>query len=165
MKLGWTGFAIAMFVVAVDATPQREIPAEGRPTFEAATIKLAPPDAIRNRVMPTGPNRLHIPSMSLGGISLDGATMFTVAEVLSLPQSRPLLGDITADRTGLTGRYTMELDFTFPVQGPGTAGATSEFARPSLSTAIREQWGLRPTRGPAPFRRVVIEHATMPDSN
>src|SRR5688572_13697840 len=45
--------------------PQRETSAEGRLAFEAATIKLAAPDAVRNQVMPTSPNRLSIPSMTL----------------------------------------------------------------------------------------------------
>ena len=54
-----------------------------------------------------------------GGITLDGVTMFTVAEVLSLPPGRALLGTIVADQTGLSGRYTMELDYPFPAQRPG----------------------------------------------
>ena len=51
--------------VSVAADPQRETSAEGRLAFEAATIKLASPDAVRNQVMPTGPNRLSIPGMTL----------------------------------------------------------------------------------------------------
>ena len=45
-----------------------------------------------------------------GGIRVDGATMFTVAEMVSLPPARALLATITQDRTGLTDRYTMELE-------------------------------------------------------
>jgi len=41
---------------------------------------------------------------------LDGATMFSVAEILSLPPGRELLGGVTQDRTGLTDRYTLDLD-------------------------------------------------------
>jgi uncharacterized protein (TIGR03435 family) len=245
--------------------------ADTRPAFEAATIKPAAPDAVRNRVMPSAPNRLSIPSMSLvwliytaygdggfntamrvsggpdwtnrtafavegvapgpangrqrrlmlqrlleerfalkvrtemrtvdmnvlvleragmlgpritpwngtcqrgmpteendpavprcvsgyrpGGLTLDGATMFSVAEMLSLPQARGLLGGMTGDQTGLTGRYTLELDFTFaPVDPVG----------PSLSTAIREQWGFTLVPGPSPFRTVVIEAAQPPAGN
>jgi len=239
--------------------------------FEAATIKPAAPDAIRNRVMPSAPNRLFIPSMSLvwlvytaygdggfntamrvsggpdwtnrtpfavegvapgpatgrelrlmlqrlleerfalkirtdmrtgdmnvlvleqpgtlgpkitpwsgtckrgtptdeddpavprclsgyrpGGITLDGATMFTVAEVLSLPQARGLLGGIIGQQTGLEGRYTLELDFAFVPVDP---------AGPSLPTAIREQWGMKLVPGQSPFRAVVIESAELPAAN
>jgi uncharacterized protein (TIGR03435 family) len=86
------------------------------------------------------------------GLSLDGVTMISVAEMLSLPQSRVLLGGVTTDQTGLNGRYTMELDYPFP----------RDFADPSLSTAIREQWGLRLVAGKGPFPVLVVESARPP---
>jgi uncharacterized protein (TIGR03435 family) len=90
--------------------------------------------------------------------------MFTVAEMLSLPPARALLGAVTRDRTGLTDRYTMELDYPFPPQGP-PAAAAPEFAGPSLSTAVREQWGLKliPARGP--LKLIRIESAQPPAGN
>jgi bla regulator protein blaR1 len=99
-----------------------------------------------------------------GGISLDGVTMFTVAEVLSLPPARALLGTIVADQTGLSGRYTMELDYPFPTT-PGGSVAPAEPGVPSLFTAVQEQWGLRIVKGKGPFRLVVVESAQMPSSN
>jgi uncharacterized protein (TIGR03435 family) len=60
------------------------------------------------------PTRPRCPSGYLPGrLFLDGATMFSLAEALSLPQARPLVGGITGDRTGLSGRYTMVLDYDF----------------------------------------------------
>jgi hypothetical protein len=59
-----TAVAIAALMTPV-AAAQQDAAAKARPSFEAATIKLAAPDAVRNRVMPTSPNRLSIPSMSL----------------------------------------------------------------------------------------------------
>ena len=272
---------IAVLAVPVLAQPQQAIRADVRPAFEAAIIKLAAPDAPRNRVMPTAPNRVYIPSMSLvwliytaygdggfntamrvtggsdwanstafaveavasanvtprqrrlmlqtlleerfalklrsdvssvnmnvlvverrdgtlgpkvkewngtcrngtptqdddpamprclsgyrpGGMTLDGGTMFSVAELLSLPQGRALLGGIVGDETGLKGRYTMDLDYQFPPPRPPDAGAAPEFGGPALSTAIREQWGLKIQPGQAPFRLVVIENAQMPGAN
>lgn len=44
--------------------------------------------------------------------------MSTVAAMLSLPPGRALLGTITEDRTGLTDRYTLELDYPFTFQAP-----------------------------------------------
>jgi uncharacterized protein (TIGR03435 family) len=267
--------AVVIALLALPAAAQAQS-ADARPAFEAATIKPASPDAIRNRIMPTAPNRLYIPSMSLvwlvytaygeggfntamrvsggpdwanrtafaveavtpgpatgrqlrlmlqrlleerfalrvrsesrivdmnvlvveragtlgprikpwdgsckrgmpseeddpaqprcfsgyrpGGISLDGATMFSVAEVLSLPQARGLLGGLTGDHTGLEGRYTLELDFPFAPRPADPA----DVAGPSLSTAIREQWGMRLVPGQAPFRAVVIESAQLPAAN
>jgi len=277
----FTVAVIALLAVPVLAEPQQAIPADVRPAFEAATIKLAAPDAPRNRVMPTAPNRVYIPSMSLvwliytaygdggfntamrvtggpdwanstafaveavasanvtprerrfmlqrlleerfalklttkvttvdmnvlvverrdgalgpkvkewngtcrngtptqdddpamprclsgyrpGGITLDGATMFSVAELLSLPQGRALLGGMVGDATGLKGRYTMDLDYQFPPPRPANPGTTPEFSGPALSTAIREQWGLRIQPGQAAFRLVVIESAQLPIEN
>jgi uncharacterized protein (TIGR03435 family) len=98
------------------------------------------------------------------GILADGATMATVAELLSLPPARALLGTMTHDRTGLTGRYTLELDFPFPTTGPGVAAAP-EFAGPSLSTAVRDQWGLRLVPGEGTLKVFVIESAQIPTEN
>ena len=100
-----------------------------------------------------------------GGISLDGVTMFTVAEVLSLPPGRALLGTIVADQTGLNGRYTMELDYPFPAQRPADPAAPADFGLPSLFTAVQEQWGLRIVPGKGPFRLVVVESAQLPAAN
>ena len=65
-----------------------------------------------------------------GGILVDGATMQTVAQMLSLPPARALLGTIVDDQTGLSGRYTMELDYPFPQQSPANSAAAG--FRPSL---------------------------------
>jgi uncharacterized protein (TIGR03435 family) len=301
----WTGGVAAALVIAMlggaaGANAQREAPADERPEFEAATVKLAAPEAVRIVVTPppATPNRLYIPSMTLatliysaygdggfntsmrvtggpdwinrttfavegvasgratlrqfrlmlqrlleerfalkmrtemstadmltlvtarsdgtlgpkvkpwsgtcpkvmpllyfqaprrallqngprsdaddaavaecptgyraGGLTLDGVTMFTVAEVLSLPPGRALLGTIVADQTGLKGRYTMELDYPFPAQRPGDPAAPADFGLPSLSTAVQEQWGLRIVPGKGPFRLVVVESAQLPSAN
>jgi uncharacterized protein (TIGR03435 family) len=300
--------AIALVAASADAGPQRETAADGRAAFEAATIRLATPDAVRNQVMQTSPNRLYIPSMTLtaliyaaygdggfntsmrvtggpdwinrtafsvegvasgsatprqlrlmlqtllaerfalkirnltaadmpmgdvlalvvdrsdgtlgpkvkkwdgtcprvmpalyfqaprrplqriedkfvvgaaseaddpgvpycptgyraGGMSVDGATMFTVAEMLSLPPARALLGTITQDRTGLTERYTLELDYPFAPSPPAAAAAQPEFAGPSLSTAVQEQWGLRLVPGRGRLKVVEVESAEPPTGN
>jgi uncharacterized protein (TIGR03435 family) len=295
--------AIVLVTASAAADPQRETSPEGRLAFEAATIKLAAPDAVRNRVIPTSPNRLYIPGMTLtaliyaaygdggfntsmrvtggpawigstlfavegvaagnatsrqlrlmlqalleerfalkirsitetvdvltlvvdrsdgsfgpkvskwdgtcprvmpvlslqaprrplqkiedtfvvgpaseaddpdvpycptgyraGGLTADGATMSTVAELLSLPPARALLGTITQDHTGLTDRYTMELDYAFAPPG-AAAPASPEFAGPSLSTAVREQWGLRLVPGKGPLKVIIVESAQLPTGN
>ena len=100
-----------------------------------------------------------------GGIRIDGATMFTVAEILSLPPARALLGTITQDRTGLTDRYTMELDYPFAPLPPAAPAAPQESASPSLSTAVREQWGLRLVPSKGRLKIVVVESAQRPTGN
>jgi len=57
--------AVILLAVSVAADPQREGAVAERPSFEAATIKPAALEGPRNRVMPTSPNRLYIPSMTL----------------------------------------------------------------------------------------------------
>ena len=94
------------------------------------------------------------------GLLLQGVTMFNVAEILSLPQSRNLLGTIVTDHTGLKGRYDLRLEFAFPPPGgPPTVVA------PSLESAIREQWGLKIEKASGPFRLVTIESAEHPTEN
>ena len=100
-----------------------------------------------------------------GGIRVDGATMFTVAEMLSLPPARALLGTITQDRTGLTDRYTMELDYPFSPSPPAAPAAPPEFAGPSLSTAVREQWGLRLVPSKGRLKLIMVESAQLPAGN
>jgi len=67
------------------------------------------------------------------------AGLFSLRQVLSLPPARARLFTITQDRTGLTGRYAMELDYLFPATGPSALTAPPECGAPSLSTAVREQ--------------------------
>jgi uncharacterized protein (TIGR03435 family) len=100
-----------------------------------------------------------------GGITVDGATMSTVASVLSLPPARALLGTITQDRTGLTDRYTLELDYPFVPSPLAAPAAPPEFAGPSLSTAVREQWGLRLVPGKGQVKVLVVESAQLPTAN
>src|SRR5262245_12882977 len=100
-----------------------------------------------------------------GGIRIDGATMSTVAAMLSLPPARALLGTITQDRTGLTDRYTMELDYTFAPTAPAAPGAPPELSGPSLFTAVREQWGLRLVPSKGQLKVIVVESAQPPTNN
>ena len=93
-----------------------------------------------------------------GGLIIDGATMSTVAEMLSLPSGRQVLGTITQDRTGLTGRYTLDLDYLFGA----TPDQLAESANPSLSTAIREQWGMRLVPSKGTWKVIRVESAQPP---
>ncbi len=100
------------------------------------------------------------------GIRLDGATMYSAADLLSLPLSRNLLGRVVQDRTRLTGRYRMELDYQFPLSPrPGAQAAPPDISQPSLFTAIREQWGLKLEPAQGPFKVFVVESAHRPTEN
>jgi len=95
-----------------------------------------------------------------GGLRIDGATMSTAAQMLSLPPGRVLLNTITVDRTGLTGRYTLDLDYLFTGSAP-----PPDFAGPSLSTAVKEQWGLRLVPGKARLKLLIVDDAQPPTPN
>jgi uncharacterized protein (TIGR03435 family) len=94
---------------------------------------------------------------------LDGGTMFSAADLLSLPMSRTLLGRVVQDRTGLAGRYKIDLDYPFVL--PRNSDPTAPNPRPSLFTVIREQWGMKlePSRGQ--FKRIVVDDAQRPTEN
>jgi uncharacterized protein (TIGR03435 family) len=83
-----------------------------------------------------------------------GLTMTIIAEELS-----QITGRIVVDKTGLTGRYDLKLQWT-----PDDAASTeSEF--PTLFTAIQEQLGLKlePAKEPVPV--LVIDHIDLPTPN
>ena len=99
------------------------------------------------------------------GIMLEGGTMFSAAELLSLPASRALLGTIVQDQTGLEGRYKVLLEYQFAPVRPGDPAGAPEFAGPSLFQAVREQWGLRLERGEGPLHLVIVDSVERPAEN
>lgn len=71
------------------------------------------------------------------------------------------------DKTGLTGRYDLKLEFARELP-PGVVrppGADALAEGPTIFTAVREQLGLKlvPAKGPVDF--LVIEHAEKPSEN
>jgi uncharacterized protein (TIGR03435 family) len=99
------------------------------------------------------------------GLRLDGATIYSAADLLSLPMSRTLLGRVVQDRTGLTGRYKMELEYKFTAPRPLDPTAPVDNSQPSLFTAIREQWGLKLEPAQGPFKVFAIESVHRPAEN
>jgi uncharacterized protein (TIGR03435 family) len=84
-----------------------------------------------------------------------GLTTTIIAEELS-----QITGRIVVDKTDLTGRYDLKLQWT-----PDGAPATTEDSAPSLFTAIQEQLGLKlePAKEPVPV--LVIDHIDPPTPN
>jgi uncharacterized protein (TIGR03435 family) len=91
------------------------------------------------------------------GLVLEGVTMVPLAEMLST--QRPLLGRIVQDRTGLTGRYNISLEYDF-------AGANRpDYSGPSIFTAVKEQLGLRLEGTKGPLQVLVVDSANPPGAN
>jgi uncharacterized protein (TIGR03435 family) len=89
--------------------------------------------------------------------------MFAVADLLSLPMSRSLLGRVVQDRTGLTGRYKLQLDYPFVL--PRGAYPTLPDPRPSLFTVICEQLGLKLVGLRGTFKKIVVDDVQRPTEN
>jgi uncharacterized protein (TIGR03435 family) len=83
-----------------------------------------------------------------------GLSMILIAEELSL-----ITGRIVVDKTGLTDRYDLKLQWT-----PDDAPATDNSA-PSLFTAIQEQLGLKLEPAKEPVSVLVIDHIEPPTPN
>jgi uncharacterized protein (TIGR03435 family) len=97
------------------------------------------------------------------GIFLEGVTMFAVAEMLST--QRQTLGRIVEDRTGLTDRYKMELEFQFASARPVDPATLPEDPGPSIFTALREQWGLKLEPSKGLLEVVFVDSAEPPTEN
>lgn len=76
---------------------------------------------------------------------------------------RHILGRPVLDRTGLTATYDILLDFdVYAIQGKA---APPDYSKPALTTALREQLGLRLKPGSADFAVLVIDKVERPAAN
>jgi uncharacterized protein (TIGR03435 family) len=84
----------------------------------------------------------------------EGQTMAGIAKELS-----QITGRVVVDKTGLTGRYDLKLQWT-PDDAP-----TTDNSAPSLFTAIQEQLGLKlePSKEAVPV--LIIDHIESPTPN
>ncbi|HUY94731.1 MAG TPA: TIGR03435 family protein [Terracidiphilus sp.] len=96
-----------------------------------------------------------------GVIHLEGCTVGDLAQTLSnwIMVNR---GRAVVDQTGLTGRYTITLQWT-PDDAPATP--QQDYSGPSMLTAVKEQLGLelKPIKGP--LDTIVIDRVEMPSEN
>jgi uncharacterized protein (TIGR03435 family) len=75
-----------------------------------------------------------------------------------------LVGRFIVDKTGLTGKYDMTLNWT-PDEEAGTSGAGDSTAGPSIFTALEEQLGLKLVSAKGPVDTIVIDHVEKPSQN
>jgi uncharacterized protein (TIGR03435 family) len=93
---------------------------------------------------------------------------FTAAEFAKVLQ--PMLGRPVIDRTGLTGQYAVDLEWTpDPGQGQPVPGANgpppTDPNGPSIFTAIQERLGLRLESRKGPVEILVIDHVERLSEN
>jgi uncharacterized protein (TIGR03435 family) len=113
--------------------------------------------------------KLHVAQNEL---DLSGANMEDLAGVLSDLTRRSVI-----DRTGLTGRYDIKLEFTPDSLGPGPGGPpgagtasglqppSAESTGPTLLTALQEQLGLKLESHKGPADVVNVDSAQLPSEN
>jgi uncharacterized protein (TIGR03435 family) len=82
-----------------------------------------------------------------------------LAGSLSFFVGRPVL-----DKTGLTGKYDIELQWT-PERVQLQSPAPSEESSPSIFTALQEQLGLKLESAKGPMKTLVIDHVERPSEN
>jgi len=92
-----------------------------------------------------------------------GVTMSQLAAGMS---GSPSIGRPVVDRTGLTGRYNLQLEFV-PSVIPGPTGATpipnpAADSGANVFTAVQEQLGLKLQAGKGPIEFLVVDSAEKP---
>jgi len=105
-----------------------------------------------------------------GQLTAQAVPMTPFANMLSQQLQRTVV-----DKTGLTGKYDIELNWT-PDQGaepmfkgpdgaPQRSDAAPDSSGPSIFTALQEQLGLKLQSAKGPVETIVIDHVEMPSEN
>jgi len=105
-------------------------------------------DAVRCGPRPGGPGKLI----------LVGSPISLTVNLLSLMLQGPVV-----DKTGLTGKYDLEVAFA-PIV-PATSPEAADPGGPSIFTAFREQLGLKLDSGKTQEEVLVIDHVDRPTEN
>ena len=133
--------------------------------------EASPGDTYANGIKgPDDTSRPGMMRMGPGQLTAQAVPMTSLANLLSQQLHRTVL-----DKTGLTGKYDLELNWT-PDRGsdPMFKGADSSQQRtdaasdssgPSIFTALQEQLGLRLQSAKGPVETLVIDHVEMPSEN
>jgi uncharacterized protein (TIGR03435 family) len=78
------------------------------------------------------------------------------------------LGHNVLDKTGLTGKYDLAMEWPPPEDRPGPmsdGGNAADSSAPSIFTVIQEQLGLKLESHKAPVEVLVIDHLEAPSAN
>ena len=119
---------------------------------------------------PDGVGRGGMMRFGPGQLTAQAVPMTSLTNMLSQQLHRTVL-----DKTGLTGKYDLELNWT-PDQGadpmfkgaegsPQRGDAAPDASGPSIFTALQEQLGLRLQSAKGPVETLVIDHVEMPSEN
>lgn len=97
----------------------------------------------------------------------EGATIAEFLAMVNMVVDRPVI-----DKTGLTGRYTMRVEFVVDESTPGMRGmggrtpaTDAADPKPDIFQAVEQQLGLKLTPARGPTERIVIDHVEKPTGN
>jgi uncharacterized protein (TIGR03435 family) len=98
-----------------------------------------------------------------GGMSIHNSEMTAVGVPLSslVAMLSRQLQRIVIDKTGLAGKYDLQLKWT-PDDAKPTPDSGADAAPPDIFTALQEQLGLKLQPGKAEVEMFIVDHAEMP---
>ena len=94
-----------------------------------------------------------------GQLTAVGVTTSNLAANLAFQVERNVI-----DKTGLTGRYDIDLKWT-PAELEGKPSGLTDNNAPGLFTALQEQLGLKLEPSKGPVDTLVVDHVEMPTAN
>jgi uncharacterized protein (TIGR03435 family) len=154
-------------------TETKELPvyelvlAKGGSKLKEAT----PGDTYANGIKgPDGVGRGGMMRVGRGQLTAQAVPMSNLANMLSTQLHRTVL-----DKTGLTGKYDLELNWTpdpgaepmfkGPDSGQHSSDTAQDSSGPTIFTALQEQLGLKLQSARGPVETIVIDHVEMPSEN
>jgi uncharacterized protein (TIGR03435 family) len=113
------------------------------------------------------------PTLGCGGVMMGprGLTATSAPIANMIPALSRILGRTVVDKTGLTGKFDISLEWTpdesqampFPADAPKPS--PSDVTGPSIFTALQEQLGLKLESQKGSVEMIVIDHAEKPSEN
>lgn len=137
--------------------------AKGGPKFHEAKPGDTYPNGIKGPDGHSGPGLVWIQD---GQLTCQAVGMLELTRILS-----QRLGHNVLDKTGLTGKYDLAMQWPPPEDRPGPmsdageGGNAAESSGPSIFTVIQEQLGLKLESHKAPVEVLVIDHVEAPSAN
>jgi uncharacterized protein (TIGR03435 family) len=134
--------------------------AKGGPKFHEAKPGDTYPNGIKGPDGHSGPGLVWIQD---GRLTCQAVGMVELTRILS-----QRLGHNVLDKTGLTGKYDLAMEWPPPEDRPGPmsdGGNAADSSAPSIFTVIQEQLGLKLESHKAPVEVLVIDHVEAPSAN
>jgi uncharacterized protein (TIGR03435 family) len=137
--------------------------AKGGPKFHEAKPGDTYPNGIKGPDGHSGPGLVW---MQDGRLTCQAVGMVELTRILS-----QRLGHNVLDKTGLTGKYDLAMEWPPPEDRPGPmfgggdGGNAPESSGASIFTLIQEQLGLKLESHKAPVEVLVIDHLEAPSAN